>query len=130
MPAFQAMAKFSQIQQNPAKRGQRQSKKKACICLDSLVRNEPFQWVALTPGPFFLSWPLRDCDPATFVGVIERRVSRSGIMASEILSRLLMFRKKLLQNFRPRELAGSVGGAVTRPPFAGRFEPPGAGVKL
>jgi len=25
------MAKFSQIQQNPAKRGQRQSKKKACI---------------------------------------------------------------------------------------------------
>ena len=48
----------------------------------------------------------------------------------EILSRLLIFRKKLLQNFRPRELAGSIGGAVTRLPFAGRFEPPGAGIKL
>jgi hypothetical protein len=113
MPAFQAMAKFSQIQQNPAKRGQRQSKKKACISLDSLVRNEPFQWVALTPGPFFLSSPVRDCDRATIVGAIERRVSKSGIMASETLSRLLIFRKKLLQNFRPRELAGSVDGVVT-----------------
>lgn len=33
-------------------------------------------------------------------------------MVSEILSRLLIFRKKLLQNFRPRELAGSVDGAT------------------
>jgi predicted component of type VI protein secretion system len=49
--ALQANSKSSQIQQNPAKPGQRKSKKKAWICLDFLVRIEPFQSVALTPGP-------------------------------------------------------------------------------
>jgi predicted component of type VI protein secretion system len=47
--AFQANSKSSQIQQKPAKSGQRKSKKKAWICLDFLVRIEPFQSVALTP---------------------------------------------------------------------------------
>jgi hypothetical protein len=36
---------------SPAKRRQRESKKKALICLDSLGGNEPFQRVALTPRP-------------------------------------------------------------------------------
>jgi hypothetical protein len=40
-----------QIQPNPAKAGQRKSKKKACFSLDFLCRIEPFQWVALTPWP-------------------------------------------------------------------------------
>jgi hypothetical protein len=46
---FQANSKFSQIQQNLAKPEQNPSKKKAWISLDSLVRIEPFQWVAPTP---------------------------------------------------------------------------------
>src|SRR5271163_1144263 len=44
--------------------GQRESKKKAWISLDSLVRNEPFQGVALTPwgkksfvAPPIPNWP-------------------------------------------------------------------------
>jgi hypothetical protein len=46
---FQADSKLNQIQQNPATPGQRESKEKAWISLDSLVRIEPFQGVALTP---------------------------------------------------------------------------------
>jgi hypothetical protein len=47
---FQANSKFSQIEQSPANAEQNPSKKKAWISLDFLVGNEPFQWVALTPG--------------------------------------------------------------------------------
>jgi hypothetical protein len=47
--AFQANSKFGQIQQNPAKPGQRKSKKKALIPFDFLVGIEAFQSVALTP---------------------------------------------------------------------------------
>jgi hypothetical protein len=49
----QGNSKSSRIQQSRAKPGQRKSKKKAWISLDSLVRNEPFQWVTLTPWAFF-----------------------------------------------------------------------------
>jgi hypothetical protein len=54
---FQANSKFSQIEQSPANAEQNPAKKKAWISLDFLVGNEPFQWVALTPGaknPFSL----------------------------------------------------------------------------
>jgi hypothetical protein len=57
---FQTGPKFSQIEQSLAKAQQRQSKKKALISLDSLVQNEPFQWVIVTPGAkknFCLSFP-------------------------------------------------------------------------
>jgi hypothetical protein len=47
--SHQANSKFSQVQQNPAKPGQRQSKKKALIPFDFLGRIEAFQSVALTP---------------------------------------------------------------------------------
>jgi hypothetical protein len=47
---FQANSKFSQIEQSPANAEQNPAKKKAWISLDFLVGNEPFQWVALTPG--------------------------------------------------------------------------------
>jgi hypothetical protein len=47
--AIQAESKSSQIQQNPAKPGQKRSKKKAWISLDFLVRIGPFQRVMLTP---------------------------------------------------------------------------------
>jgi hypothetical protein len=49
MAAFQARSKFSQIQPSPARASQRESKKKAWISLDSLVRIKPFQWVIATP---------------------------------------------------------------------------------
>jgi hypothetical protein len=49
MAAFQARSKFSQIQPSQARASQRESKKKAWISLDSLVRIEPFQWVIATP---------------------------------------------------------------------------------
>jgi hypothetical protein len=62
--AFQADPKSSQIQQSPDKRKQNKSKKKAWNSLDSLVRIEPFQGVALTPqgkksclAPFPRNWP-------------------------------------------------------------------------
>jgi hypothetical protein len=42
--------KYSQIQQKPAKPGQRKLNKKAWIPFDFLVRIEAFQSVALTPG--------------------------------------------------------------------------------
>jgi hypothetical protein len=47
---FQANSKFSQIDQSLANAEQNPSKKKAWISLEFLVGNEPFQWVALTPG--------------------------------------------------------------------------------
>jgi hypothetical protein len=47
--SHQANSKFSQVQQNPAKPGQRQSKKKALIPFDFLGRIEAFQSVAVTP---------------------------------------------------------------------------------
>jgi hypothetical protein len=46
---IQAESKFIQIQQSLAKAQPRQSKEKVWISLDSLVRNEPFQWVIVTP---------------------------------------------------------------------------------
>src|ERR1700683_2450249 len=53
---FQAKTKVSQIRQNPAKPGQKRSKEKAWISLDSLGRIEPFQGLAPTPqGVFSLS---------------------------------------------------------------------------
>jgi hypothetical protein len=42
---FQARAKSSQIQQNPANAEQRKSKEKGWISLNPLVRIEPFQWL-------------------------------------------------------------------------------------
>jgi hypothetical protein len=62
MAPFQAKPKFFKIEPSPAKPEQSQSKKKAWISLDSLVRIEPFQWVAATPGrenSFLLSFPRR-----------------------------------------------------------------------
>jgi hypothetical protein len=47
---FQTNSKFNQIEQSRANAEQNPSKKKAWISLDFLVGNEPFQWVALTPG--------------------------------------------------------------------------------
>jgi hypothetical protein len=55
----QVKSKLSQIQQNPAKPGQRKSKEKAWISLDSLGGNEPFQGVAPTPRLFFSFSPVR-----------------------------------------------------------------------
>jgi hypothetical protein len=55
----QAKSKLSQIQQNPAKPGQRKSKEKALISLDSLGGNEPFQRVAPTPRALFSFSPVR-----------------------------------------------------------------------
>ena len=76
-PAFRAKAKFKQIQQNPAKRGQRKSKENACIGLDSLVRIGPFQWVALSARAFFC-WP-----PCAFIQNVECILDlwMSGVMA-------------------------------------------------
>jgi hypothetical protein len=48
-PSFQARPKSIRIQQSPAKPEQNQSKEKAWIPLDFLVRIERFQWVAPTP---------------------------------------------------------------------------------
>ena len=53
----QARSKSSQIEQNPAKPGPKQSKEKAWISLDSLGGNEPFQRLAPTPRAFFLFGP-------------------------------------------------------------------------
>jgi hypothetical protein len=45
----QDKSKFSQIQQSQHKIQPNFSKERAWISLDSLVRNEPFQWVIATP---------------------------------------------------------------------------------
>jgi len=61
---FQANPKFSQIQPNPPKPQQRKSKEKAWISLYFLVRFEPFQWVAPTPGAkriLLVSWVAEAC---------------------------------------------------------------------
>jgi hypothetical protein len=50
---FQAKSKMRQIGQNPAKPGQRKSKEKSWIPLDSLGRNAPFQGLAPTPQGVF-----------------------------------------------------------------------------
>jgi hypothetical protein len=69
---FQARPKFSQIQPSPAKSGQRQSKEKAWISLDSLVRIEPFQGVALTPQA-------KNSFPAPYLAVgVRARAPSSG----------------------------------------------------
>jgi hypothetical protein len=52
-PALQIDRKFCQAGPSQPKRPPNFSKKKAWISLDSLVRNEPFQWVTLTPWAFF-----------------------------------------------------------------------------
>src|SRR5271155_6263270 len=46
---IQISPKLFKIQQSPPTPGQRKSKKKAWISLDSLVRIEPFQRVIVTP---------------------------------------------------------------------------------
>jgi hypothetical protein len=92
---IQTKSKFSQIQPNPAKPSQRISKKNTWISLDSLVRNEPFQSVMLTPwgkkdsfaSPSFavnlragccgalpgeLTWPFRMSFPAFHVRLAAR----------------------------------------------------------
>jgi len=53
VPVFQAKSKFFQARPNSVEVEQRESKKTLLISLDSLVRIEHFQLVALTPGPFF-----------------------------------------------------------------------------
>jgi hypothetical protein len=94
-PALQARAKFIQIQQNPAKRRQSKSKESACIGLDSLVRNEPFQWVALTPRPFFLLAAVR------IYTELELYLKRAdvGRHGKETISLILIFRKQSLRIF-------------------------------
>jgi hypothetical protein len=72
-PFFQANSKFSQIQQNLAKPGQNQSKKKAWISLDSLVRIEPFQGVTPTPGAKKIFLPFLALQAALRQGALERR---------------------------------------------------------
>jgi hypothetical protein len=60
---FIASPNQPQIVQNPATPGQRKSKKKAWISLDSLGGNEPFQGVIVTPQgkKSFLAPFLRNC---------------------------------------------------------------------
>jgi hypothetical protein len=53
----QAQSKFSQIQQNLAKPGQRRSKNKLGFPWILLVRIERFQGVAPTPWPENIFWP-------------------------------------------------------------------------
>jgi hypothetical protein len=50
---FQAFSKSAQILPSRAKFPLSRSKEKAWISLDSLVRFEPFQWLALTPQALF-----------------------------------------------------------------------------
>jgi hypothetical protein len=115
--AFQANSKSIKIQQSPAKPEQRQSKEKAWIVLDFLVRNEPFQRVAPTPQGIFsffrIAW-LELILVMYFCRADSRRVSAphcsrivdwSGHGAS--VARASIFRKLLLENLdnprgRPR----------------------------
>jgi hypothetical protein len=53
---IQAKSKFSQIKPNRATLEQNLSKKEAWFSLDFLVRFEPFQGLALTPGPKNYFW--------------------------------------------------------------------------
>jgi hypothetical protein len=65
--ALQTKSKFFKIQPSPADEYQRKSKKKVWICLDSLVRIEPFQGVAATPWAKILSLLLST--PLAFVAL-------------------------------------------------------------
>jgi hypothetical protein len=90
---FQANSKFSQIEQSPANAEQNPSKKKAWISLDSLVRIEPFQTLALTPWAFFLFSPIASFRCAKFqtpsrLRRVAAREHRSRLVNHAILASL------------------------------------------
>jgi hypothetical protein len=70
--AAKAKTKSSQIQQNPAKPGQKNQRKKLGFPFDFLVRIGPFQWVAATPWAknfFSRSFPRQGLWPSPrFIG--------------------------------------------------------------
>src|SRR5271154_7206289 len=73
---FQAFSKLRQIFPSPAKSELDRSKEKAWISLDSLVRFEPFQWVAPTPpGTFFFIGARRRQNTAQTTLYISARMS-------------------------------------------------------